>query len=179
MSAAATIHASAVLVGARAVLIRGRSGSGKSRLALALIEAGRSGTLPFTRLVADDRVAIEPVNGRVLARPAAMLAGLIEVRGLGLRRLPYEPVAVVGHVVDLDAEDPERMPAGPAMTDSIAGIALPRLAVAPGADPLPGVLVTICTQEAAPHVCHKDAGPAQECFDPPLSTFRRSGLRRA
>ena len=136
----ATIHASAVLVGARAVLIRGPSGSGKSRLASGLIEAARTGALVFARLVADDRVHVEALNGRLLVRPAESLAGLIEVRGLGLRRLPFEPVAVVGLAVDLAAADAERLPAASAQTCLIEGIAVPRLAVAPAADPLSGVL---------------------------------------
>ena len=64
-----TVHASAVLVGARAVLIRGPSGAGKSRLALDLIEAARAGALLFARLVGDDRVHLEPIGGRLLVRP--------------------------------------------------------------------------------------------------------------
>ena len=66
----ATVHASAVLVGARAVLIRGPSGAGKSRLALDLIEAARGGRLRFARLVGDDRVHL-----RTRRRPAAGAAG--------------------------------------------------------------------------------------------------------
>src|SRR6202035_6141888 len=93
---ATTVHASAVLVGARAVLIRGPSGAGKSRLALALIEAARAGTLRFARLVGDDRVHLEPANGRLLVRPAEALAGLIEVRGVGIRPLAHEPAGVGG-----------------------------------------------------------------------------------
>src|SRR5262245_19664195 len=98
-AAAATIHASAVLVGARAVLIRGPAGSGKSRLALALIEAARGGLIPFARLVADDRAHVAAVHGRLLVRPAEKLAGLIEIRGLGMCRMPFEPIAVAGFVV--------------------------------------------------------------------------------
>ena len=130
---APSVHASAVLAGARAVLIRGPAGSGKSRLALAIIEAAQTGLLPFARLVGDDRVHLEPSHGRLLVRPAPALAGLIEVRGLGIRRMPHEPRAVVGLVVDLAAQDAERMPACHDAT--IAGIALPRLAVAPGVEP--------------------------------------------
>src|SRR5262245_25310221 len=146
MAAAATIHASAVLVGARAVLIRGPSGSGKSRLALALIEGAQAGRFPFARLVADDRVRLDPANGRLIVRAVAELAGLIEVRGLGLRRLPCEAAAVVGRVVDLAAADAERMPSAAAVP--IAGVMLPRLAVAPGEDPLSVVAATIWTFEA-------------------------------
>jgi HPr kinase/phosphorylase len=136
-----TVHASAVLAGARAVLIRGASGTGKSRLALALIQAAQAGSLPFARLVGDDRLHLEQSHERLLVRPAAALAGLIEVRGLGIRRLDHEPVAVVGLVVDLAADDAERLPSAPDTV--ISGVRLPRLAVAAGVDPLPGVLALL------------------------------------
>ena len=135
-----TTHASAVLVGARAVLIRGPSGAGKSQLAFALIETQASGLLPFARLVADDRAILETRNGRLLVRPAPQLAGLIEVYGLGIRRLAFEPVAAVGFVVDLSATDAERLPASEAGQTVVSGMILPRLAVAADADPLPLIL---------------------------------------
>lgn len=131
-----TIHASAVLAGARAVLVRGREGAGKSQLVLALIEAAQTGLLLFARLVADDRAHLEAVNGRLMVRPPAALAGLIEVRGLGIRRLPFEPLAVVGLVVDLAAEDAGRLPAGASRTVIIDGVVVPRLPVTPGGDAL-------------------------------------------
>jgi len=140
-----SVHASAVLVGARAVLIRGPSGAGKSRLALALLRAAESGQVPFALLVADDRSHLEPHHGRLLVRPAPELAGLIEVRGLGIRRLPYEPVAVVGLVVDLAAPDGERLPARASERVTIDGIELTRLAVAPGVDPVPLVVAALAT----------------------------------
>ncbi len=140
-----TIHASAVLVGARAVLIRGPAASGKSRLALALLNTGTAGLLPFSRLVTDDRAHVEAVNGRLLVRPPDPLKGLIEVRGLGIRRLPFEPLAAVGCVVDLAADDASRLPQPDAETTGIAGIDLARLAVAAGADPLPLVLAALQT----------------------------------
>jgi HPr kinase/phosphorylase len=130
-----TLHGSAVLVGARAIVIRGPSGAGKSLLALRLMEQATAGTPVFARLVADDRMHVEARNGRLLIRPAENLAGLIEVRGLGLRRLPFEPVAVAGLLVDLAAIDAERMP--PCLAGTIRGVTLPRLAVAAGVDPLP------------------------------------------
>lgn len=140
---AETIHASAVLVGVRAVLIRGPSGAGKSRLALDLIEAGRTGALLFARLVADDRVHLQAAGGRLLARPAKALAGLLEVHGIGLLRLAHEPCAVVGLVVDLAAEDAARLPDAGQRTTEIAGTSLPRLAVASGMAALPGLLALI------------------------------------
>jgi serine kinase of HPr protein (carbohydrate metabolism regulator) len=134
------VHASAVLVGARAVLIRGPAGSGKSRLALDLIQAAQRGTLTFARLVADDRVVLTPSHGRLLARPPEALAGLIEVRGLGIRRLDHEGVAVAGLVVDLAVAEAPRLPEAQDQEVEILGIKLPRLAMAAGAEALPSVL---------------------------------------
>ena len=139
-----TVHASAVLVGARAVLIRGPSGSGKSRLAITLLQAAETGTLSFARLIGDDRVHVEAAHGRLLVRPATELIGQIEVRGLGIRRVPYEPVGVVGLVVELEAVS-ERLPAPNQQEVDVAGIRLPRLAVAAGADPLPLLLAHFWT----------------------------------
>jgi len=144
-----TVHASAVLVGPRAILIRGPSGSGKSCLALGLIRAGKAGHLPIGRLLADDRVQLEASHGRILARPVPSLAGLIEARGLGIRHLDYEAVAVVGFVVDLAAPDAERLPTAREREAVIENIALPRLAVAAGENPLPIVLAWLGT-DAAP-----------------------------
>jgi serine kinase of HPr protein (carbohydrate metabolism regulator) len=140
----ATVHASAVLIGARAVLIRGPSGSGKSRLALDLITAGRDGRLRFARLVGDDRVHLESAGGRLLVRPASTLAGLIEVRGAGIVRLDHESCAVVGLVVDLAATDAERLPDKRPI--EVEGIKIPRFAVAAGLEALPGVLALLTSR---------------------------------
>lgn len=125
------------------MLIRGPSGSGKSRLALELIEAGHAGRLRFARLVADDRVRLEAVGGRLLASPAKALAGLIEVRGAGLLRMPYETSAVVGVVVDLAAADASRLPNRDRRKTEVEGISLPRLAVAADAAALPALLAML------------------------------------
>ena len=143
-----TVHACAVLAGARAILIRGPAGAGKSRLALGLIQAAEGGLLSFARLVGDDRLELAASHGRLLARPAAALAGLIEVRGLGIRRLDHEPVAVVGLVVDLADLQAERLPGTSGQEVAISGIILPRLAIAPGSDPLPAVLARLLTAHA-------------------------------
>ena len=145
----ASIHASAVLTGARVVLIRGPAGSGKSRLVLALIEAARAGLLPFGRLVADDRVLVEAAHGRLLLRPAPALAGLIETRGIGIIRLPYEPVALAGCVIDLASREGTRLPEQADRSTEIAGITLPRLAMGPGLDPLPAALALL---RGGPHL---------------------------
>ena len=129
-----TIHASAVLVGESAVVIRGPSGSGKSRLALDLIRLAEAGRLAFARLVGDDRVALAAAGGRLLVSPAPNIAGLIEVRGLGVLPLPYEPLAVVGLIVDLAAADASRMPEPDSARTRVFGVDVARLPVAAGAD---------------------------------------------
>ena len=143
-----TIHASAVLVGARAVLIQGPSGSGKSRLALALLQAADSGALRFARLVGDDRVHVEAAHGRLLVRPAATLPGRIEVRGLGIRWMAHEPLAVVGLAVELGLMQAERLPEPNQREAMLADVRLPRLAVAAGIDPFPLVLAHLQTAPA-------------------------------
>lgn len=145
MAADSTIHASAVLAGPKAILIRGPSGSGKSLLAWNLINAASQGLLPFARLVGDDRLEVIGQSGRLLVRPAEALSGLIEIHGLGIRRLPFESVAVVGWVVDLAAADAARLPAAEAMTASIAEVKVTRLPVASGTAALPMVLAALRT----------------------------------
>ena len=145
-----TIHASAVLIGAHAVLIRGASGAGKSQLAWQLLNAAPA-QIPFARLVADGRDRRHRAHrrhGRLLVRPAPELAGLIEIRGLGIRRLPHEPGAVVGLVVDLGDADADRLPAREALETEILGVTLPRLAVAPSHPALPALLAIIHTTAA-------------------------------
>ena len=139
----ASIHASAVLVGKRAVLIRGPSGSGKSRLAFDLILAGRTGQIAPTVLVGDDRVHVAAKEGVVTVRPAPALAGLIEIRGLGIRRCEFAEEAIVGLVVDLDAADAERLPAPEALSLQLDGIITPRIPVARGFDGLPLVVAAL------------------------------------
>jgi HPr kinase/phosphorylase len=146
VNAPPTIHASAVLAGAKAILIRGPAGSGKSRLALNLIQAASDGRLMFARLVADDRVHVQAAHDRLIARPPAALAGLLEVRGLGIQQFPYEPMAVVSWVVDLDVATPMRMPDSASGHTVIAGVRIRRLAVAPGCDPVPMVLCAVTSR---------------------------------
>ena len=131
------------------MLIRGPAGCGKSRLALGLLDAAAQGLVRFARLVTDDRAELEPCHGRLLVRPPAPIRGLIEIRGLGIRRLPFEPVAVVGLVVDLEASDAARLPLAQDAKTELEGVVLPRLAVAAGADPLPLVLAAIALPDPA------------------------------
>lgn len=93
----ATIHASAVVVGGRGVLIRGPSGSGKSSLALGLIDDSRL----EARLLADDRLVLTDGPGGLIGRTPRQLKGLIEVRGIGIVRMANIDEAKIELVVDL------------------------------------------------------------------------------
>jgi len=140
-----TIHASCVLVGRSAILIRGPSGSGKSRLALDLIDAGRKGLSKRARLVADDRVHLFAAHGRLIATAPESIQGKIEIRGLGIRTVECEPLALVSLVVDLVAEDASRMPETASHRAEISGVKLSRLPIAAGESALPPVLAVIST----------------------------------
>lgn len=138
-----SIHASAVLVGDRAVLVRGPSGSGKSRLAFDLVLAGRAGQIAPARLVGDDRVHVWQHGADLMVRPAPALAGLIEIRGLGIRRCDFAGEAPVGLVVDLNADDAERLPPPDSLQTKINGILIPRIPVKQGFPGLPLVIATL------------------------------------
>ena len=89
------VHATAVAIDGRAVLLRGASGSGKSDLGLRLIDAGG-------RLVADDQSELRRQGRMIIVRAPATIAGLIEVRGVGLFRvdaLSEAPVALIADLV--------------------------------------------------------------------------------
>lgn len=98
------VHGTSVAVGDIAVLLRGESGSGKSDLALRLIDGGG-------RLVADDQTCLEVEEGRLVASCPDPVAGLMEVRGVGILAVASVDSAPLGLVVDLMAEDAvERLP---------------------------------------------------------------------
>ena len=159
MTADTSIHASAVQVGDRAVLIRGPSGSGKSRLAFDLLLAGRAGHIAPAMLVGDDRVHVWPHEAMLLVRPALALAGLIEVRGLGIRRCDFASEAPVGLVVDLDAPDAERVPPSEALQVRINGILIPRIPVQHGFSGLPLVIAALTmTANSSSADCSKGFG---------------------
>jgi HPr kinase/phosphorylase len=154
--AGASVHASAVLVGNRAVLIRGPSGAGKSRLSFDLILAGRAGQIAPAVLIGDDRVRLQASQGQLVVRPAQQLAGLIEIRGLGIRRCDFAAEAIVGLVVDLAAGDAERLPPPEALQAKISGIIIPRIPVGIGYAALPLVIAAL-TMTASSSSSHPSA----------------------
>jgi HPr kinase/phosphorylase len=145
----ASFHASAVRVGNRAVLIRGPSGSGKSRLAFDLIRSGRSWQIAPAILVGDDRVHLDTDAGQLRVRPARELVGLIEIRGLGIRRCDFVEEAIVGLVVDLAADDSERLPPPESLMTRIFGVLIPRIPIGVGYEPLPLVVAALMTTESS------------------------------
>jgi HPr kinase/phosphorylase len=143
----ASVHASAVKIGHQAVLIRGPSGAGKSRLAFDLILAGRAGQLPTAILIGDDRVRLDTVAGQLWVRPVPELAGLIEIRGLGIRRMDVASEASVGLVVDLAAGDAERLPPAESLQIRLSGVLIPRIPVGSGFSALPLVVAALTTAQ--------------------------------
>ncbi|MDQ2878288.1 MAG: aldolase [Pseudomonadota bacterium] len=112
-------HATTVAIGGRGVMLRGRSGTGKSDLALRLIDRGAI-------LVSDDYTEVTAIDGIVTARAPATIAGKIEIRGVGIVAMPHRDDVPVALVVRLDAPI-ERLPEQ--ATETMAGIALPVLSL--------------------------------------------------
>ena len=112
------VHASAIALNGRGLLIVGPSGAGKSALALALMALGAG-------LVADDRTLLRREGAAVIADAPDRLRGLIEARHIGILRAdPVGPVPLVA-VVDLAGPRPRRLPVPKAT--ALLGIALPLL----------------------------------------------------
>lgn len=142
------IHASAVVIGEDAVLLRGPSGAGKSALALALVAAARARGR-FARLVADDRVLLQPAGDRLVVMPHPAIAGQIERRFVGIVAMTHEARALARLVVDLEpaAAGLVRLPD---VTDTVlAGVRLRRIVLPAGH---PGAA------EAVLHTLAKSAG---------------------
>ena len=122
---AVVMQAGAVVIGGRTLLIEGPPGSGKSSLALALIDRGAG-------LIGDDAVTLTAKSGRLIASPPPNIAGLLEVRGVGLVQLPVANPAPVALILTLGGPLAERLPETPLPARSIAGVAVPVLAFDPG-----------------------------------------------
>jgi serine kinase of HPr protein (carbohydrate metabolism regulator) len=117
---AETVHASTVAIGGRAVLISGPSGSGKSDLALRLLDRG------FT-LVSDDQTIVRRDGDRLIAAAPPNIAGKLEVRGIGIvemERLDNVPVALI---VELTS-DIQRLP-DDSRERLLLGVALPLVSI--------------------------------------------------
>ncbi len=124
---ALVFQASCVEIDGRAIVIGGQPGSGKSSLALALIDRG-------ARLIGDDGVILTrtELNGAeaIIASPPPNIAGLIEIRGVGLIELPTAPATPLALILEL-GEEGERLPKSTPVTQ-ILGVAIPCLPFDPG-----------------------------------------------
>ena len=96
------VHASTVALDGRAVLISGRSGSGKSDLALRLLDRGFA-------LVSDDQTIVRRDGDRLLASPPPTIAGKLEIRGIGIVDMAHVEDVPVALLVELSTNE-ERMP---------------------------------------------------------------------
>ena len=117
------IQASVVAIEGRALAIEGPVGSGKSSLALALIERGAV-------LIGDDAVSLSRINDAILATPPPNIAGLIEVHGVGLIEMPVAPPSPLALILSL-TENAERLPEHVPTCD-ILGCNIPCLPFVPG-----------------------------------------------
>lgn len=120
-SSSEMLHASCVAIGGLGVLIEGRSGSGKSDLALRLIDRGAT-------LVSDDYTIVERLDAVLIAAAPATIAGKIEVRGVGVLDQACASRTQVALLVAVD-QPVTRLPTL-ADTRTIAGIAVPVVALA-------------------------------------------------
>ncbi|MFD2238845.1 HPr kinase/phosphorylase [Aureimonas populi] len=121
------LHATMVRIGSSGVLIAGPARSGKSALAIALLRGARREGLAGA-LVGDDQLLLRPCKGRLHARAPEAIAGLIEISGAGLLRLPVAGPGPVDLLVRLETEAP-RLPEEPG--EEICGISLPRVFLPP------------------------------------------------
>ena len=94
------LHSSCVAIKGRAILLAGAPGSGKSDLALRLMREG-------AELVADDQTLLRCEEGQLIASPPPSIEGLIEIRHVGLVKMPFLPRASVAFYVDLVSLDAE------------------------------------------------------------------------
>ena len=117
------LHASCIAIDGRGVLLTGASGSGKSDLALRLIDRGAT-------LVADDGIVVEARDGRLHARAGPNIDGQLEVRGLGILAFPAFDEVPLALVIALDQPVP-RMPDELLPVRVIEGLTLPTIALDP------------------------------------------------
>jgi HPr kinase/phosphorylase len=127
------VHGTCLEIGGCGVLILGASGSGKSDVALRLIDQPGRGTgleAMTARLVADDQVVITRRGKRLFAAAPTRLAGLIEVRGIGIVTADHAPEAELEMAVRLaDARGIERLPEENGSQLVLLGVAVPEIAV--------------------------------------------------
>ena len=117
---AETVHASTVAIDGRAVLITGRSGSGKSDLTLRLLDRG------FV-LVSDDQTIVKRDGGRLLASAPPNIAGKLEIRGIGIVEMDHADNVPVALLVEL-TNDIQRLP-DDSRERPILGIPLPLVSI--------------------------------------------------
>ncbi|MEP0191531.1 MAG: HPr kinase/phosphatase C-terminal domain-containing protein [Erythrobacter sp.] len=118
------VNASIVAIGGRALAIEGVPGSGKSSLALALIDRGAC-------LIGDDGATLEQSGAQILANPPPNISGKLEIHGIGIIEMPVARATPLALILTLEARI-ERLPDSVPMRD-ILGVNIPCLSFSPGA----------------------------------------------
>jgi serine kinase of HPr protein (carbohydrate metabolism regulator) len=118
---AETLHASTVATEGRAVLITGPSGSGKSDLALRLIDRGFA-------LVSDDQTIVKRDGDRLLASSPPTIAGKLEIRGIGIVDMDNLSDLPIALIVELTSSDIQRLP-DDSRERPILGVKLPLITI--------------------------------------------------
>lgn len=125
------LHGTCVALGPVCALIRGPSGSGKSDLALRFLTSANTGPAP-RRLIADDQVRVTRAGDRLQASAPASIAGLIEVRGVGVVAMPSLESASLVLLADcVTPSDVPRLPPKPLPREAVLGLPVARIALAP------------------------------------------------
>lgn len=130
--AADTHHGTAIAMGDSAALITGQSGAGKSDLALRCLATAPSPLIPLpVHLVADDRVLISAVDGRLRAEAPESIAGKLEVRGMGIVEVPFLRSADIVLIVELMPSGAVQRLPDPPLRREVMGHSLPLLQLCP------------------------------------------------
>jgi serine kinase of HPr protein (carbohydrate metabolism regulator) len=164
------VHATCVDIGGAGLLLFGSSGAGKSDLALRLIDTpgyGIGDTQVRARLVADDQVVVRAEAGTLVAAPPPSLAGQLEVRGLGIVKVPHKAETRLVVAVQLVARETiERLPDLTAEQVAYCGLHLPLVRIFPFEVSAPvklrALVATLMSGTGTHHIHNGDAGHSKQ-----------------
>jgi len=139
------VHGTCVAIAGRGVLLRGVPGSGKSDLALRFISSYQHAG---AGLVSDDQVQLNCIDGRIVARAPGTIAGMLEVRGVGIIKVSHVADALITLIMEINpGGEIERLPAAPLPFEDVLGVQVPVAALDPDEPSAPVKLKLILTGE--------------------------------